>query len=82
VVFLHSGVGSAGERKQVFSLRPEGYRLVAIEAYRDGTGAADENWVRTTTPGLTALAGWRRSVPRSVANSGISPPQDEQSQRA
>src|ERR671931_2198741 len=38
VVFLHSGVGSAGEWKQVFSLWPEGYRLVAIEAYRDGTG--------------------------------------------
>lgn len=38
VVFLHSGVGSAGEWKQVFSLWPEGYRLVAIEAYRDGAG--------------------------------------------
>jgi lipase len=38
VVFLHSGVGSAGEWKQVFSRWPEGYRLVAIEAYRDGTG--------------------------------------------
>jgi pimeloyl-ACP methyl ester carboxylesterase len=38
VVFLHSGVGSAGEWKQVFSLWPEGYRLVAIDAYRDGTG--------------------------------------------
>jgi len=38
VVFLHSGVGSAGEWKQVFSLWPEGYRLVAIEAYRDGSG--------------------------------------------
>lgn len=38
VVFLHSGVGSAGEWRQVFSLWPEGYRLVAIEAYRDGTG--------------------------------------------
>ena len=38
VVFLHSGVGSAGEWKQVFSLWPESYRLVAIEAYRDGTG--------------------------------------------
>ena len=37
VVFLHSGVGSAGEWKQVFSLWPEGDRLVAIEAYRDGT---------------------------------------------
>src|SRR5512133_1824662 len=38
VVFLHSGVGSAGEWKQVFSLWPEGYRLVAVEAYREGTG--------------------------------------------
>ena len=38
VVFLHSGVGSAGEWKQVFSLWPQGYRLVAIEAYRDGSG--------------------------------------------
>jgi lipase len=38
VVFLHSGVGSAGEWKQVFTLWPEGYRLVAIEAYRDGSG--------------------------------------------
>jgi lipase len=38
VVFLHSGVGSAGEFKQVFSLWPDGYRLVAIDAYRDGTG--------------------------------------------
>src|SRR3954451_14919809 len=37
VVFLHSGVGSAGEWKQVFSLWPEGYRLVAIDAYRDVT---------------------------------------------
>jgi lipase len=38
VVFLHSGVGSAGEFKQIFSLWPAGYRLVAIDAYRDGTG--------------------------------------------
>ncbi|MBV9942238.1 MAG: alpha/beta hydrolase [Solirubrobacterales bacterium] len=38
VVFLHSGVGSAGEWKQVFSLWPQGYRLIAIEAYREGTG--------------------------------------------
>jgi pimeloyl-ACP methyl ester carboxylesterase len=38
VVFLHSGVGSPGEWKQVFSLWPEGYRLLAIDAYRDGTG--------------------------------------------
>jgi hypothetical protein len=33
VVFLHSGVGSAGEWKQVISLWPEGYRLIAIDAY-------------------------------------------------
>ena len=38
MVFLHSGVGSAGEWKQVFSLWPEGYRLIAIDAYREGTG--------------------------------------------
>ena len=36
VVLLHSGVGSAAEWKQVFSLWPEDYRLVAIEACRDG----------------------------------------------
>ncbi len=40
VVFLHSGVGSAGEWKQVFSLWPEGYQLVAIEAYRGPSGVA------------------------------------------
>src|SRR5277367_6326457 len=38
LVFLHSGVGSAGEWKRVFSLWPQDGRLVAIEAYRDGTG--------------------------------------------
>ena len=46
VAFLHSGVGSAGEWKQVFSLWPQGYRLIAIDAYRDGTGlgvAIDRN---------------------------------------
>src|SRR3954468_955580 len=41
VVFLHSGVGSAGEWKQVFSLWPEGYRLVAGDAYRHGTGLGE-----------------------------------------
>jgi lipase len=41
VVFLHSGVGSAGEWKQVFALWPEGHRLVAIDAYRDGTGPGE-----------------------------------------
>ena len=43
VAFLHSGVGSAGEWKQVFSLWPEGYRLIAIDAYRDGTGPGVSN---------------------------------------
>jgi lipase len=38
VVFLHSGVGSAGEWKSVFALWPEGHRLIAVDAYRDGTG--------------------------------------------
>jgi lipase len=44
VVFLHSGVGSAGEWKQVFSLWPEANRLIAIDAHRGGTGPrADES---------------------------------------
>ncbi|MEP7023345.1 MAG: alpha/beta hydrolase [Actinomycetota bacterium] len=38
VVFLHSGVGSAGEWREAFSLWPEGYRLIAVDAYRGGTG--------------------------------------------
>jgi lipase len=38
VVFLHSGVGSAGEWRDVFSLWPDGYRLVAVDAYRGGDG--------------------------------------------
>ena len=37
-VFLHSGVGSAGEWREVFSRWPQGYRLIAVDAYRDGTG--------------------------------------------
>jgi lipase len=37
-VFLHSGVGSAGEWREVFSQWPEGYRLIAVDAYRDGDG--------------------------------------------
>jgi pimeloyl-ACP methyl ester carboxylesterase len=41
VVFLHSGVGSAGEWKQVFSLWPQDYRLVAVDAYRHGTGPGE-----------------------------------------
>jgi lipase len=38
VVFLHSGVGSAGEWREVFSLWPQGHRLIAVDAYRGGTG--------------------------------------------
>jgi lipase len=38
VVFLHSGVGSAGEWRQVFGLWPEGHRLVAVDAYGAGAG--------------------------------------------
>jgi lipase len=36
VVFLHSGVGSAGEWKQVFSLWPADHRLIAVEAWPGG----------------------------------------------
>jgi lipase len=38
VVFLHSGVGSAGEWRGVFELWPEGHRLVAVDAYGGGAG--------------------------------------------
>jgi pimeloyl-ACP methyl ester carboxylesterase len=38
VVFLHSGVGSAGEWRDVFSLWPRGYRLIAVDAFRGGSG--------------------------------------------
>ena len=38
IVFLHSGVGSAGEWRTVFSLWPEGDRLIAVDAYRDSDG--------------------------------------------
>jgi lipase len=37
-VFLHSGVGSAGEWREVFAQWPEGFRLIAVDAYRDGDG--------------------------------------------
>ena len=40
VVFLHSGVGSAGEWRGVFQLWPEGHRLVAVDAYGAGPGPA------------------------------------------
>ena len=38
VVFLHSGVGSAGEWCGVFELWPEGSRLIAVDAYGGGDG--------------------------------------------
>ena len=38
VVFLHSGVGSAGEWREAFSLWPDGHRLIAVDAYRGGDG--------------------------------------------
>jgi pimeloyl-ACP methyl ester carboxylesterase len=38
VVFLHSGVGSAGEWREVFSLWPTGFRLIAVDAFRGGSG--------------------------------------------
>jgi pimeloyl-ACP methyl ester carboxylesterase len=38
VVFLHSGVGSAGEWREVFSLWPTGYRVIAVDAFRGGSG--------------------------------------------
>lgn len=37
-VFLHSGVGSAGEWREAFSLWPAGHRLIALDAYRGGDG--------------------------------------------
>src|SRR3954454_9372410 len=38
MVFLHSGVGSAGEWREGFSRWPEGDRLIAVDADRDGDG--------------------------------------------
>ena len=38
MVFLHSGVGSAGEWWDVFSVWPTGYRLIAMDAFRGGSG--------------------------------------------
>jgi len=58
VVFLHSGVGSAGEWKQVFALWPEGYRLVAIEACPDGVdpGVAGERSIDDYVDQVYAVA--------------------------
>jgi lipase len=41
VVFLHSGVGSTGEWRDVFSAWPTGYRLIAVDAFRGGSGPGD-----------------------------------------
>lgn len=38
VVFLHSGVGSAGEWRGVFERWPDGFRLIAVDAYGGGGG--------------------------------------------
>ena len=38
VVFLHSGVGSAGEWRETFSAWPPGHRLIALDAFRGGSG--------------------------------------------
>ena len=38
VVFLHSGVGSAGEWREILSLWPTGYHLIAVDAFRGGSG--------------------------------------------
>jgi lipase len=38
VVFLHSGVGSAAEWRDVFARWPTGYRLIAIDAFGSGSG--------------------------------------------
>jgi lipase len=46
-VFLHSGVGSAGEWREVFSRWPEGYRLIAVDAYRGGDGPGAPGRQRT-----------------------------------
>jgi lipase len=53
-VFLHSGVGSAGEWRGVFSRWPEGYRLIAVDAYRDGDGPG--------APGRRSLADYADQV--------------------
>ena len=56
VVFLHSGVGSAGEWRQVFELWPEGHRLVAVDAYGAvrRSGSAGGTWTRSTASAASA----------------------------
>jgi pimeloyl-ACP methyl ester carboxylesterase len=62
VVFLHSGVGSAGEWREAFSLWPEGHRLIAVDAYRDGTGPG--------VPGDRTLDDFARQVHAVVEHAG------------
>jgi pimeloyl-ACP methyl ester carboxylesterase len=62
VVFLHSGVGSAGEWREVFSSWPEGHRLIAVEAYRGGTGPGE--------PGRRTLDGFAAQVHAVVEHAG------------
>ncbi len=71
VVFLHSGTGSAAEWKQVFSLWPEGYRLLAIEAYGDdlGPGAPGRRTIDDYADQVYAAT---EHVGRSVALIGFS----------
>lgn len=38
LVFLHSGVGSTGEWRQVFDLWPDSHRLLAVDVFGGGTG--------------------------------------------
>jgi lipase len=61
-VFLHSGVGSAGEWREVFSRWPDGYRLVAVDAYRGGDGLGP--------PQQRRLADYAEQVQAVVAHVG------------
>lgn len=58
-VFLHSGIGSAGEWRDVFARWPQGYRLIAVDAYGDGDGPG--------TPGQRTLDDYADQV-RGVVN--------------
>jgi pimeloyl-ACP methyl ester carboxylesterase len=49
VVFLHSGVGSAGEWRDVFSLWPTGYRLIVVDAFRAAVARAFPDIAHSTT---------------------------------
>ena len=62
VVFLHSGVGSAGEWRGVFSAWPPGYRLIAVDAFRGGSGPG--------TPGHRTLDDYADQVHAVVSHVG------------